>query len=136
MFLSIASSSGYVRSIKLQQEEHVKPAMKRDLVDLSDILEGLVEKLDKLDTADLIDIAARLKPAAKACKTVDDHVKKLVKDGLNGKEGTRYGVEFKAVMKLVPTTRLNQSLLKEELPKVHAKYNEAVTDERVSFELR
>lgn len=114
----------------------MKPALKRDLVDLSDILENFASKLATLTEADLIDLAARLKPVAKHCKVIDDHVKAMVKDKLDGVEGTRLGGEFKAVMKLVPTTRLNQKLLKEEQPKVHARYNENVVDERVSFELR
>lgn len=114
----------------------MKPAMKRDLTDLTVILEDFASKLDKLTEADLIDLAARLKPVAKHCKAIDDHAKSYVKDKLDGQEGTVLGGLFKALLKLVPTTRLNQKLLKEEQPKIHAQYNEDVTDERVSFELR
>jgi len=114
----------------------MKPALKKDLKMLGEILEDVVKDLDTLPEADLIDVAARLKPVAKACKTIDDHVKEMIKTKLKHKEGSRLGELFKAVLKLVPTTRLNQALLKEEQPKVHAKYNEAVTDERVTYELR
>lgn len=114
----------------------MKPAMKRDLVDLSDILEGFAAKLDKLTTADLIDLAARLKPVAKHCKAIDEFTKEFVKTKRDGKEGDVLGGEFKATLKLVPTTRLDQKGLKENEPKIHAAYNLEVTDERVSFELR
>jgi hypothetical protein len=114
----------------------MKPGLKKDLKMLGEILEDVAKDLAVLPEADLIDVAARLKPVAKHCKTIDDHVKEMVKTKLKHKEGNRLGELFKAVLKLVPTTRLNQGLLKEELPKVHAKYNEAVTDERVTFEVR
>lgn len=114
----------------------MKPAMKRDLVDLSDILELFSSRLGIMAEADLIDLAARLKPVAKHCKEIDEHVKGVVKEALDGADGVRNGAEFKAVLKTVPTTRLNQKLLKENDPKVHAKYNEPCDDLRVSFELR
>jgi predicted phage-related endonuclease len=114
----------------------MKPAIKKDLKLLGEILEDITADLTKFTEADLIDIAARLKPVAKHCKAIDDHVKDQVKEKLKHKEGTRLGELFKAVLNLVPTTRLDQKLLKEELPKVHAKYNIAVVDERVTFELR
>lgn len=114
----------------------MKPAMKRDLVDLSDILESFASKLDDMTEADLIDLAARLKPVAKHCKEIDDRVKDMVKTSLDLVDGVVNGNEFKAVGKNVPTTRLNQKALKENEPKIHAKYNEEVTDFRISFELR
>jgi hypothetical protein len=114
----------------------MKPAMKRDLIDLSDILEGFALKLDKLTGADLIDLAARLKPVAKHCEAIDKFAKLYVKDKRNGVDGEVLGGEFKAVLKGVSTTRLNQQALREGDPKIHAKYNESVVDERVSFELR
>jgi hypothetical protein len=50
-----------------------------DLADLADIMEGFVKKLDSLTEPDQIDLAARLKPVAKACKTIDDRVKDQIK---------------------------------------------------------
>lgn len=114
----------------------MKPAFKRDLDDLTDILENFASKLGTFSEADLIDLAARLKPVAKHCKAMDDYAKDYIRGKLAGVEGTRLGNEFKATLKLVDTTRLNQKLLKEEQPKVHARYNVALTDERISFELR
>lgn len=110
--------------------------MEVDLGDLVDIMEGFVKKLPMLEEPDKIDLAARLKPIAKACKIVDDHVKDVVKTKLRHKEGARQGVLFKALLKLVSTKRLNQALLKENEPDLFDEYNEDCTDERVTFELR
>jgi hypothetical protein len=114
----------------------MKKAMETDVIDLGDILESFVKKLDKLSEPELIDLAARLKPAAKACKTIDEAVKEMVKEKLDHQDGTRLGAMFKAILKLVPTKRLNQKRLLEEKPAIHAAYNEDVEDERVTFELR
>lgn len=115
----------------------MKPAMKRDLVDISDIMENLSSKLTSLSQADLIDLAARLKPIAKHCDAIDKYVKdEIVKVELGEMPGELMGGEFKAILKVVSTTRLNQKLLKDMEPKIHAKYNEPCDDLRVSFELR
>lgn len=114
----------------------MKPAMKKDLKLLSEILEDIVSGLADFNQKDLIDITARLKPIHKAANTVLEHTKDFVKKKRDGVPGAVLGEEFKAVLAHVDTTRLNQRLLKEESPKVHAKYNEAVTDDRITYELR
>jgi len=110
--------------------------VERDLSDLTIIMEDFVANLPKLTEPEKIDLAARIKPVAKACESIDKHVKDLIKEKLKHKEGTRLGVLFKAMLKLVPTHRLNQKALKENEPEVFDEYNEDVTDERVTFELR
>lgn len=114
----------------------MKKAIANDLTDLTIILENFINSLQGMSQADKIDVAARLKPIAKACKTIDDDVKEMVKVKLKHKEGTVTGELFKAVLALVPTKRLNQKLLKENEPEIHDEYNEEVVDERVTFELR
>lgn len=114
----------------------MKKSIANDLTDLTIILENFTESLKNMTQADKIDVAARLKPVAKACKALDDEVKEFVKVKLKHKEGTVTGELFKAVLTLVDTKRLNQKLLKEQEPEIHDQYNEDVTDERVSFELR
>lgn len=114
----------------------MKPTLKKDLKLLSEILEDLVSGWANLSLSDQIDVAARLKPIHKNADKLLENNKELIKKKRNGKPGAVLGEEWKAVMSLVDTTRLNQKLLKEEQPKVHAKYNEAVTDQRITYELR
>ena len=116
----------------------MKKSIANDLSDLTIILESLHEKLDKgtISNTELIDVAARLKPIAKHCKVIDEACKEYVKDKRKGVEGTVMGELFKAVLKLVPTKRLDQAGLKENEPDIHAEYNLDVTDERITFELR
>lgn len=114
----------------------MKPALKKDLRLLSEILEDLVNGLPELKEADLIDVAARLKPIHKNADKVLEHAKTHVIEKLKGREGSILGVEFKGLLKHVDTTRLNQKALKEGHPKIHAQYNEEVTDNRVTYELR
>lgn len=114
----------------------MKPALKKDLRLLSEILEDLVNGLPELKEADLIDVAARLKPIHKNADKVLDHAKLHIKTKLKGKEGLVLGEEFKGKLKHVPTTRLNQKALKEGHPKIHAIYNEDVVDDRITYELR
>lgn len=116
----------------------MKKSIANDLNDLTIILESLHEKLDKgtISEAELIDVAARLKPIAKHCNVIDEACKAYVKDKRKGIEGTVMGELFKAVLKIVPTKRLDQKALKENEPKIHAEYNMDVEDERVTYELR
>jgi hypothetical protein len=107
-----------------------------DLSTMTEIMEDFVTNLSKMKEPDKIDLAARLKPIAKACETIDKDVKKLVKEKRNGKEGSVLGVLFKAVLSKVPTHRFNQAAFKEDHPKYFEQYNEDVTDERITFELR
>jgi hypothetical protein len=114
----------------------MKKALELDLADLKDILEGFTLKLDKMTEAELIDLAARLKPVAKHCKTIDEYVKEAIKTKLRHKDGVRLGGLFRAVLKLVPTKRLDQAGLKENEPAIFNEYCKDATDERVTFELR
>ena len=108
----------------------------RELADLREIMEGLVLDFPSMTEKDKVDLAARLKPIGKACEKIDKDAKEFIKTKLAHREGTVLGNMFKAVLNLVDTKRLNQSLFKEEEPEVHEEYNEDVTDERVTFELR
>lgn len=114
----------------------MKPSMELDFGDLVDILESFVKKLPAMPLKDQIDLAARLKPVAKHCETIDKHVKDLVKVKLKHEEGTLKGELFKANLKLVPVDRLDQGKLKEERPTIHAQFVREYIDERVTFELR
>ena len=114
----------------------MKKAMNLDLIDLSDILEGFIKKLDKLSQPELIDLAARLKPVAKHCETIDKHVKEMVKDKLDHVAGELPGTSFIAELKIVPTERLEQKRFKEERPAMYKEYTKTDEDERVSFKVR
>jgi hypothetical protein len=85
---------------------------------------------------DLIDLAARLKPATKAIKVIDDYVKASLKAKLNGKEGTRLGNMFKAVLKIISVEQFQQKAFKEAKPAMAAQFTETVEQERITFELR
>lgn len=114
----------------------MKRATLNDLTDLTMILEDFHALKDKMSDADLIDLAARLKPAAKAIETIDEFVKDKVKAKLHHKEGTLNGIQFRAVLKLVPMPRFQQTVFREERPRIYEAYIRNDTDERVSFETR
>jgi hypothetical protein len=114
----------------------MKKSLERDLGDLVAILEDVVEGMDVLPLTDLIDLAARLKPVAKHCKEIDEATKGLIKKKLKNKEGTVLGTMFKAVLKLIPIDRLNQTKLKEDEPEMYAAYVEKHEDKRITFEVR
>jgi hypothetical protein len=114
----------------------MKKAQQTDLTTLTAILEDFVEDLESMSEPDLIDLAARLKPTAKACKTIDDHVKKVVRTKLKHKEGTRLGGMFKALLKLVPVERFQAAEFKEADFVTYSKYLRDDVDERISFEVR
>ena len=114
----------------------MKKVQERDLDTLTAILEDFVDDLDSMLEADLIDLAARLKPTAKACEAIDKHVKELVRTKLKNKEGTRLGVMFKAVLNFVNVERFQQKVFKEADYEAYTKYLRDDKDERVTFELR
>lgn len=114
----------------------MKKATIADLADLVDILEGLTKKLDETSEPELIDLAARLKPAAKHCEAIDKYVKDNVKKKLKHRAGIRLGELFKAVLQIIPVTRLQQAELKDGEPAIYAAYSRSDADERVTFELR
>ena len=114
----------------------MKKSLELDVRDLTTILETFTTKAELLDEAELIDLAARLKPAEKAIKEILELCKSNVKTKLRHKPGERLGQMFKAVLTLVPTTRLDQKALKEDEPLIHEAYCKECTDERVTFTLR
>lgn len=114
----------------------MKKSLELDLADLTAILESFTKKLETVAQGDLIDLAARLRPVVKQCTVIDEYTKGVVKQKLRHAEGMVPGGMFKAVLKLVATKRLDQKLLKEEMPKIHAQYCLDATDERVTYELR
>lgn len=111
-------------------------ATETDLVVLTEIFEDFARKFDKLKLVDQVDLAARLKPVAKACKDIDDKAKAIVRSLRNGQEGEVPGKLFKACLTLVEVDRLEQKLLKEEQPKIFNKYVRHDIDERVTYKLR
>ena len=114
----------------------MKKAIERDLSDLVLILEDLSKAADAMPLEDLIDVAARLKPVSKHCKTIDEFTKELVKTKRKHKEGAVFGNLFKGVLTLVDTKRLDQKAFRENEPELFDEYNKDATDERVTFELR
>lgn len=114
----------------------MKKALEIDVSDLQQIMEGFVSKLESMPEKDLIDLAARLKPVAKSCEAVDKHVKALVKTKMKGREGAINGGLFKAVLKLVETSRLDQAALKADDPELFDSYCKKAVDERITFEVR
>lgn len=114
----------------------MKPSIELDLGDMVDILEGFTKKLENMPLKDKIDLAARLKPVAKHCETIDKAVKTEVKGKLKHAEGVLKGDLFKATLTLVPIDRFEQKKLKEEKPTIYNQFVRNDVDERVSFELR
>lgn len=107
-----------------------------DLIYLSDIMETIMKDVDRMTEADKIDVAARFRAALKTIEKFDKEVKTYVKDHLNHTAGEVPGHQFKAVLQIVPTDRLDQVALKADKPSVVAAYTKTDDVERVSFEIR
>ena len=115
----------------------MKPSIEIDLGDMVDILEGFAKRIETMALKDQIDLAARLKPVAKHCETIDKYVKdEVIKPKLKHAEGVLKGDLFQATLKIVPIDRLDQKKLKEVQPSIYEKYIRHDNDERISFELR
>ena len=108
----------------------------RDLTNIRSILEDLVPQAESMSLPDLVDLAARLKPVAKACKAIDDKAKKEIGLDLDGKPGTVLGGMFKAILNQFPVTRLNQARLETERPRIWASYRETNDEQRITYEVR
>lgn len=111
-------------------------SMDYDFQDITEILEKYSNRLDDIPEAKLIDLAARLKPVAKHCETIDKYVKGYVKGKLHDEAGVRNGSLFRAVMKMVPYSRLMQKELKEAHPRIAANFTDEGVEPRITFELR
>jgi len=107
-----------------------------DLEDITFLFEELVERLPKMNLRQKVDVAARLRAAAKHLKTIDDDVKKDIKEQRAGKAGYVNGERWKAKLTLVPVTRLDQQALKESKPKIYDEFCKNSEDQRITFEPR
>ena len=107
-----------------------------DLEDISFLFEDLLERLPKLSLRDRVDVAARIRTAAKHADAIDKLVKADIKKQRNGKEGYVLGEKWKAKLSLVPVKRLDQKALKEGAPQVYEEYTRDDEDQRITFEAR
>jgi len=114
----------------------MKKSLVNDLNDAIDCMESIKAQLPKMSLIEKVDTAARLRTIAKACGAIDVAIKAEIKDHLKHKEGEVLGQFFKALLKLIPVARLNQSLLKAEKPKLCEEYTETSDEERITFESR
>jgi len=107
-----------------------------DLADITDALEHLSRRLPTLSREEKVDVAARMRAVAKHADLIDEYVKGEIKAWRKGKEGYVLGEVFKAWLGLVEATRLDQTKLKVEYPKVHEACLKKSTDTRITFEPR
>jgi predicted phage-related endonuclease len=120
----------------IKQEERMKASVKIDLSDLSDVMESLRKRWSKMTLAEQIDVRARLAAVIKHCEFFDKDIKDVIKAKLGDEEGEVPGETFKACMRLDPVTRLDQTMLKVEHPKVFALCNKAAVNRVVTFVAR
>jgi predicted phage-related endonuclease len=114
-----------------------RPTLKKvDLRDLTEIMEGFAKDYSKMTIEEQIDLAAHLRAVVKTCDVIDKKVKTMIKEKRGGKAGTVMGNLFKAVLKIVPTARLDQKGLKEEEPETYEAFLKTSDDQHVTFELR
>lgn len=106
------------------------------MVDALDAIESLRDRLETMSKQEKIDVAARLRAAHKTIEELDESIKDDIKLWLKGAAGTVNGEIFKAILSINPTKRLNQKLLKELQPKIHAKYYEDVDQTTINFKPR
>jgi predicted phage-related endonuclease len=114
----------------------MKAATKIDLTDMQDCMEALIKRWPSMSLAEQIDVAARLKAVGKHCETIDKSIKDAVKSKLKDKAGVVPGELFKAVMRLDAVTRLDQTMLKVEYPKIHAACTKPAFNKVITFEVR
>jgi predicted RNA binding protein with dsRBD fold (UPF0201 family) len=107
-----------------------------DLEDVTYLFEDLLKRLHRLTREQRIDVAARLRAAAKHIKAIDDSVKAEVKKARNHKAGIVKGEKWVAQLSLVPVKRLDQGALKDGAPETYEEYCKEDVDERVTFEVR
>jgi len=107
-----------------------------DLDYLSDIMENLMKDTERMTPADKIDVAARLRAAAKTIDKFDKDTKEYVKEHLKHTAGEVTGYQFKAILQVVPTDRLDEKALKADKPSVFAAYTKTSDVERITFDLR
>lgn len=111
-------------------------ATKIDLEDLQSVMEALQKRFGNMTLQTKVDVAARLKAAAKVMEVIDAAVKDEIKLHLKGKAGTVNGEIFKSTVTYSPVTRLDQKLFKEKEPKLFAKYERTNDQATVRFEAR
>jgi len=111
-------------------------AVKLDLEDAAGAIEHLVKILPQMSIKDKIDACARLRGAAKSLDAFDKAVKDEIKKELQNAQGELFGSIFKAVLKNIQVTRLNQNRLKDERPNLFATYCETKDEARITFEAR
>jgi len=116
--------------------KEMKSQVQVDLGDIVSAMESLQIMFSGLPQEVKVDVAARLHPVLKAAELIDKMVKEEVKTALKDEPGIVNGQMFKAVVKHVQTSRLDQKGLKEIYPKIHAKFYNKVDEPRVTFEVR
>lgn len=116
--------------------KEMKSQVQVDLKDMAEAMESLQIMFSGLPQALKVDVAAWLHPLIKKAELIDKMVKEEVKAALKDEPGTVNGQMFKAVVKHVQTSRLDQKGLKEAYPKVHAKFYNQIDEPRVTFEVR
>lgn len=107
-----------------------------DLEDITYLFEDLYKRVKKLELRQQIDVAARLRAAAKHIAAIDADVKAAVKKHCRGKAGTVNGEKWRACLALVPVKRLDQAALKEGAPDTYEEYCKEAVDQRITFEVR
>jgi predicted phage-related endonuclease len=116
--------------------KEMKSQVQVDLEDMTSAMQSLQTMFSGLPQALKVDVAARLHPVIKAAELIDKMVKEEVKTTLKDEPGVVNGQMFKAVVKHVETSRLDQKGLKETYPKIHAKFYNKVEEARVTFEVK
>jgi len=111
-------------------------ALRDDLADASACLEDLVKRLSTMSREEQVDVAARIKAVAKSCEVIDTYVKDNIYKWRKGREGYVLGEIFKAFLKKVTTTRLDQKALKVEEPEIHTKFCKPSDSFPITFEAR
>lgn len=107
-----------------------------DLTDLLACVESLQKDLPKMTLKTKVDVAARLNAVNKSIEKIVEAVKDDVYKQRKGKEGMVIGELFKAVLKFIPMTRLNQKKLEVEDTTTWNKYRETKDESRITFEVR
>lgn len=111
-------------------------SVKIDLEDLCDAMEHLKAQLPRMTLSECVDVAAKLGAASKTAEAIDDFIKGEIKKKLKHKAGEIKGETFKAILSIVPTTRLDQKALKAGAPNTYEQYCKITPQERINFEAR
>jgi hypothetical protein len=120
----------------------ISSSTKQDIRQCVELLEQATRGMHNTDLHDQVELAARIRGVRKAAQSIEWVAKNNLRLTLWWPElevGRNYefpGDDFKAILRVVETPKLQERVLKARLPRLHAQYTKVVAYPRVMFDIR